>query len=250
MARAILAINEAFGRMSAWCSRTTSCALHGRNVGAAYDAAVRKVPVTKLLVPLMFAAGQNPTIGWPAVTKMIAQASRGDMTTLNALTKASSEARGNQPEDPQLVAGQTGLYAGVVCADYGPENDYDKLVAGGQIVGREAPRFAWRYWDSTPLAHMGPGSLDCTGWAHPATNPPHVLRVGWHRNVMVANPAHDTSTTLTNAMSIHKQIPGAVFLIADVDGHQSLVNSQCAFEYMQKFWNDPRSVGAAIVCHN
>jgi pimeloyl-ACP methyl ester carboxylesterase len=248
--RAILAMNETFAHMSAWCDRTAACALHGKRVGAAYDAAITKAPVVQLLVSLMLAAGQDPHVGWPAITKMLAAVSRGDMTLIDAFTKAAAEARGSGSRDAQITAGEGGLYAGVVCADYGPVNDYDAFVKAGQTAGRKAPRFAWRYWDWTPIAHKGPGAADCTGWSRPATNPPHVLHAGSHRNVMVANPARDPSTALANALAVHQQIPGSVLLIADADGHQTLVRSQCAYDAMEKFLNDPKSVPATILCHH
>ncbi len=248
--RSILATNEAFARMSEWCARTASCALHGKSVGAAYDAAIVKAPLVRLLVPLMLAAGQDPNVGWPAITTMIGAASRGDMAPLDALTKAAEQARGGAAPDAQLSAGEEGLYAGVVCSDYGPINDYDAFVKTGEIVMGEAPRFAWRYWSWTPLAHKGPGAGDCIGWERPATNPIHVLHTGRHRNVMVANPAHDTSTALPNALAVHQQIPGSVLVIADADGHQTLVRSQCSFDLMLKFWNDPASVLPTTICHH
>lgn len=248
--RAIIAMHETFQHMSAWCDRTARCALHGKSVGAAYDAAVTKAPTVRLLVSLMLAAGQDPHVGWPAITKMLAAVSRGDMTPIAAFTKAAAEARGSASQDPQLTAGEGGLYAGVVCADYGPVNDYDAFVKAGQTAVREAPRFAWRYWDWTPIAHKGPGAADCTGWSRPSTNPLHVLRVGWHRNVLVANPARDPSTALPNALAVHQQIPGSVLLIADADGHQTLVRSRCSYAAMEKFLNDPKSVPATILCHH
>lgn len=245
--RGILATRDAFARLSAWCARSASCALHGKNVNATFDAAVRKVPATQILVPLMLAAGRDPHVGWPAIAKMIAEASRGEMTTLNALKKVSAEARGGEPEDPQVVAGQNGLYAGVICADFGPTNDYDALLAQGQTVAREAPQFTWRYWDSTPLAHSTAGALDCTGWPYPATNPPRELHVGPHPNVLVATAAHDPSTASANALAVHRQIPGSALLVVDADGHQSLVQSASARAAMIRFWSagDPPELSAA-----
>jgi pimeloyl-ACP methyl ester carboxylesterase len=249
--RSILATNDTFGRMSKWCARTVSCPLHGKNVGAVFDNVVQKVPLTKTLVPQMLAAGQLPGIGWPAITKMLAEVSRGDMTTLNALTKASSEARGNGPSDPQIVAGMGGLYAGVVCADYGATNDYNRLIAAGRGIVRQAPRFAWKFWDWTPVAHSAAGALDCTGWSRQATNLPHVLHVGYHRNVLIANPAHDPSTALPNALAVHQQIPGSLLLVLpDADGHQALVRSQCAYGVMERFLTDPESVDSKVACRD
>jgi hypothetical protein len=105
--------------------------------------------------------------------------------------------------------------------------DYDALIAAGAAVARRAPRFFWKFWDATPLAHGTAGVGDCVGWPSPATNPPHPLRAGLHPNVMVASPTHDPATPLVNALSVWLQIPDARLLIADVDGHQSLRPASC-----------------------
>lgn len=246
--RAILATNEAFQRLSAWCLRTTTCPAHGKDVGALYDGVARKMPAMKILVAQMLAAGQMPDAGWPMIAKMIAELSRGDMRTLDALRKVSAEARGSAPADPQLVAGQGGLYAGVVCADYGATSDYGALVTAGKMVAQRAPRFAWKYWDWTPLAHSAAGALDCTGWSRPATNPPHALRVGYHRNVLIVNNTYDPSTALPNALAVHRQIPGSLLLVVPADGHQALVRSRCAYDAMVRFLNDPKSVKSTVAC--
>jgi len=81
-----------------------------------------------------------------------------------------------------------------------------------------------------------------------ASNPPHRLRVGLHPNVMVANDAYDPPTPLINALSVWLQIPDARLLIADVDGHQSLVWSRCAFETQLRFLLDPASVQPVTLC--
>jgi hypothetical protein len=65
---------------------------------------------------------------------------------------------------------------------------------------------------------------------------------------MVANTTHDSQTPMINALSLWLQIPDARLLLADVDGHQSLINSQCAYEAMSRFFEDPASVEATTLC--
>ena len=74
------------------------------------------------------------------------------------------------------------------------------------------------------------------------------MKVGPHREVMVANPTHDPPTPLTNAVSIYLQIPEARLLIADVDGHQSMLLSTCAYETDVRFLADPKSVPSVALC--
>jgi hypothetical protein len=89
---------------------------------------------------------------------------------------------------------------------------------------------------------------DCVGWPTEATNPPHRLQIGSHPNVMVASPTHDPATPLINALALWLQIPDARLLIADVDGHQSLAWSRCAYEAQLRFLLDPTSVSATTLC--
>jgi len=51
-----------------------------------------------------------------------------------------------------------------------------------------------------------------------------------------------------NAVSMWLQIPQARLLIADSDGHQSLIQSSCAFEAQHRFLDDPSSVSATTRC--
>jgi hypothetical protein len=102
-------------------------------------------------------------------------------------------------------------------------------------IALQAPRFAWRFWDATPTAHVTVGIGICVGWPLEARNPPHRLQVGSHPNVIAANPTHDPSTALRNALAVWLQIPNARLRIADADGHEALVWSRCAFEAEFRF---------------
>jgi hypothetical protein len=57
-------------------------------------------------------------------------------------------------------------------------------------------------------------------------------------------------TPLANALSVWLQIPDARLLIADVDGHQSLILLKCAFEAEARFLGMPTSVGTTTLCAN
>jgi pimeloyl-ACP methyl ester carboxylesterase len=246
LTRSILATQDAFDRMGQWCNQNMACALHGQNVGAAFNAAIANAPEVRTIVPLFMAAGSDPELGWPAVAQMLAQVSSGDTSLLNALAAAAGTPGG--AGDPSLLAGKTGLYLGVVCGDYGPQRDYAALVDVGTAMASRVPLFAWKFWGATPQAHRGPGAGDCIGWPFDATNPPHLLQVGPHANVLVANSVHDSSTPLTNAINVWSQIPDARLLISDVDGHQSLFWSQCTWERISGFLLDANALQTTTFC--
>jgi pimeloyl-ACP methyl ester carboxylesterase len=243
VARNILSVADAFDRFAQWCGRDSTCALHGQDVGSVFDAVALTAPVTRTLVPQLLAAGRHPQLGWPAIAQMLAQTSRGDMSALNKLAEAASLS--SIAADPWVAAGTIGLLAGVQCSDFGPQGDYAALDAAGAA---RAPRFAWRFWDAAPISHGATGVGDCVGWRSEASNPPHRLQVGSHPNVMVANGTHDPATPLIDALSVWLQIPDARLLIADVDGHQTIAWSRCAFEGQLRSLLDPRSVSATTLC--
>lgn len=244
--RTVLSVQDAFDRMARWCDQDASCALHGQDLGAAFDAAIAIAPMMRWIVPQFFAAGRDPEVGWPAIARMLAQVLAGDTATLDALTGAASIA--GTAEDPGLKAGKDGLFRGVLCGDFGPQRDYAALFDAWTPLTRQAPRFAWKFWDATPFLHSTDGVGDCAGWPLDATNPPHPLQVSSHPNVVVANPTHDPPTPLINALAVWLQIPEARLLIADADGHESIGNSRCAFEAQFRFLLDPASAPPVTIC--
>ena len=241
--RQLPAVQDAFDRMAQWCGDDSSCALHGEDLGRAFDAAVAAEPAVRPLVPQFLSAGRD---GWSLITRMLAEVIAGDTSTLDELIRLTSLA--GQDQDPQVRAGRDGMFRGVTCGDYGPQDDYAALRATGEAVALKAPRFAWRFWDATPTAHGTVGIGICVGWPLEARHPPHRLQVGAHPNVMVANPTHDPSTALGSALALWLQIPEARLLLADVDGHEALVWSRCAFEAEFRFLTDPTAVATTTLC--
>jgi pimeloyl-ACP methyl ester carboxylesterase len=246
MTRNVVAAQDEFDRLTRWCNANASCALHGRDVGAAYDKAVARAPALRTTVSQLLAAGSSPEYGWSFIARLLAQVNAGNMSELKKIVKSMS--LGETSADPQLRAGKSGLFSGVFCSDYGPQRDYASFQRQAIAISRRAPRFAWKFWDSTPIAHASAGVLDCAGWPLPASYPPHRLQVGLHRNVMVANPTHDPATPLTAALSVWMQIPDARLLIADVDGHQSLILSQCAYRTQLRFFGEVKAPESVTLC--
>jgi pimeloyl-ACP methyl ester carboxylesterase len=248
MTRNILSVQDAFDRFAQWCGREPECSLHGQDVGAVFDTVIALAPVTKTIVPQMLAGGADPTAGWPLVAQMLAEVQSGDTTTLDALTGVVG--LGSTAEDLWVRAGKNGLFSGVLCASFGPQGDYEALRVAYEAVALQAPRFAWKFWDATPLAHGTAGIGDCAGWPIAATSPPHRLQVDANPNVLVANPTHDPATPLSHALSVWLQIPQARLLIVDVDGHQSLLLSACAYQAQAAFLADPSSLATTTLCPN
>ena len=61
--RNILSVQASFDRFSRWCAREAACALHGQDVGAAYDGAVAAAPVIR--IPSSWPGGTTRTRAGP-----------------------------------------------------------------------------------------------------------------------------------------------------------------------------------------
>ena len=156
LTRNVLSVKDAFDRFTQWCAQDSTCALHGQDLGAVFDAAVTTAPAVRTVVPQLLATGRDPQLGWPALAQMLEQVSRGDTSTLDALSTTASLS--STAADPRIVAGKHGLFAGVFCSDFGPQRDYAALIrcrrcyccAGAplclEILGRNAagPRHSQR----------------------------------------------------------------------------------------------------------
>src|SRR5262249_52707496 len=106
LGRQQLAVQDAFDRMAEWCGADPTCALHGEDLGRAFDAAVTTVPAVRSVVPQLLAGGRDPQIGWPAIAQIIARARDGDPAALAALQGTTD--LGGAAEDPWLRAGKEG----------------------------------------------------------------------------------------------------------------------------------------------
>jgi pimeloyl-ACP methyl ester carboxylesterase len=241
-----ISVQQSFDRFVRWCAGEPACALHGQDVYAAYDAAVAAQPAVRKLAAQFLAAGRDPNVGWPLIARLLADVSAGDTTTLDQLNSAGSLASASQ--DPLVQAGKQAIIQGVYCGTFGPDNDYDALLDTYTDVARQAPRFAWKFWVATPLELASAGTAMCAGWPNEASDPPHQLQIGPQPNVLVATATYDPPTPLVSALSVWQQIPEAKLFIADTDGHQSMLVSRCAFEYIRDFLLDPASAQPVDVC--
>lgn len=247
-ARNVTSVADSFDRFVRWCKVDVSCALRGQDVGGVYDSITTKMPQIRILISQFLSAGNDPDFGWPVIARMMAEVNRGDTSMLKAMTGTGEAATASNSEDPNVRAGKNGLFPGVFCADYGPQNDYGGLLPTANALVAQAPRFVWKFWDANPIAHASLGVPDCAGWPWPASNPPHALAVGPHPNVMVMSPAYDPATPLVNALAVWLQIPQARLLIANVDGHQAWILSHCAFDAGRRFLDDPSSTQRTTLC--
>ena len=106
LTRNVLSVKDAFDRLTQWCAKDSTCALHGQDLGTVFDAVIITVPAVRTVVPQLLATGPDPQLGWPALAHMLEQVSRGDTSILDALSKTASLS--STAADPRIVAGKHG----------------------------------------------------------------------------------------------------------------------------------------------
>ena len=244
MARNALSVREAFDRFAKWCEQDSTCALHGRDLGASvFDAAVATAPAARTVVPQRLAAGRDPQLGLAGPRPDARPGERRRHTSaLDAMAGAAAPEEHRGGAIPGFLPGRRAdLCTGVLCADFGPQRDYRRaLPLRREAIARQAPRFAWRFWDATSTGAVRPAWETALGGPTKSGTPHTTLLAGGGAPQCAGGePAYDSQTPLINALAVWLQIPEARLLIADVDGHQSLVWSRCAFEAMARFLADP-----------
>ncbi|TCC19680.1 alpha/beta hydrolase [Kribbella speibonae] len=222
-----------FNRFAAWCAKDTSCALHGQNVGAVWDATVRKADKTPLtgphgpvngdvlrmalptLLPLTSMVSDN----WPVLATALAKAAKGDGTDFANVSYVG---------DPETA------YAAVSCMDLpGELRGYADARARLALAKTVAPRVgaAVEAWAITAA---------CAGWPIPPSNPWGATPVHGTPPILITSTLHDPSTPITNARGLARQIDNSRLLTADAYGHTAYFNSACARDRIADYLLDGR----------
>jgi pimeloyl-ACP methyl ester carboxylesterase len=215
-------------RFAAWCDETATCALHGQDVLAVYDALVATADESPIPAPgcaepgfcqagvtgedirfavqgLLLFTHPTPAFGlpgWEGLAKALAAAQAGDASAFGSY-RAQSEA------DPN--------YAGLAieCADWDTDiATYDDLAAHETFARIIAPHSQGATQTWTVLT-------GCMGWPVPAANPPAPWHVEGTPPILIVNATYDPSTAYVWAQLMREQIADSVLLTRIGDGHTS-----------------------------
>jgi pimeloyl-ACP methyl ester carboxylesterase len=226
-AEAAAAYEDTFNRFAAWCRRASSCPLHGRDVSALFDRLVRRADRQPIAAPQcamqpcrrtvsgaeirlnsfvgLVVKNPIPAIGlpgWKGFAADLAQAERGDASAFSSHLATSPR------DDP---------FAGLAvnCVDY-PRTitTYQDFVAMARRGRAIAPH-------TQGASEAWLGVAGCMRWPVPLANPPHRPRIRGAPPILLVSATHDPSTSYVWARRALRQIPGAVLLTRNGDGHTS-----------------------------
>jgi pimeloyl-ACP methyl ester carboxylesterase len=224
----VRAYDDSFKRFIGWCAQTTSCALHGRNVGRLFDTLVAKADRTPIPAPGCAQQGNcRPSVtgedirlntqgmllfktpipfiaddGWNDLALALQKTEAGDAS---AFSVPIATAPSNSAMNGSAIA--------IECLDWPTPvrtlKDLRRLQRVGQSI---SPRFGGASQSWTILA-------GCVGWPAPVVNPPKPIRVRHAPKILITNATHDPSTAYRWALLLHRDLPSSVLVTREGDGH-------------------------------
>ena len=222
------AYEDTFDRFAAWCGREARCALHGRDVAALFDELVARadrepIPAARCatepcrtatvtggdirLNSFVALTTKNPLAalglpGWQGLGEALAAAEQGDASAF-----ATPMATGPRDDPFPSLA--------VNCVDYARNvAGYDDFAAMEELGRRVAPH-------TQGASEAWLGILGCLGWPVPQANPQHRPKIHGAPPILLVSATHDPSTSYVWARRAASQIPRAVLLTREGDGHTS-----------------------------
>ena len=218
-----VALEESFLRFVAWCDRTDTCALHGKNVPAYFDELYAKaaagglegIPDTLIdgtvrahdLARLILWGSFDP-LGKEQVAEMLAGLG-GDRRAVPAMGRGG---------EPLPFGGRP-----VTCQDFHFElPSFAELSRMEKSLEKLAPHTKFN-----PLAWED--LTNCQNWPGAGSNPPHRLKASPALPpILIANSRFDPYTPYQWAESLTAQLPSATLLTYDGSGHGVYRLSSCA----------------------
>jgi pimeloyl-ACP methyl ester carboxylesterase len=210
-------VQAEFGEFVAWCDRTPSCALHGRDV-------------SKLTRDLQDKAARgelkDPQSGEPITPLSLASLFQGSFygpnwdrlaQTLKALADGTRAAAAAKADDIPVNT----VFQSVFCDDWRlPVHNYAELETYRRIAAAFAPdvkvnSLGWR------------AVTGCIGWPNPTSNPQHPLQVHGAPPLLMLSSRHDPATPYAWSQAAARQ-SGSTLLTYDGWGHGAYFkNSDC-----------------------
>jgi pimeloyl-ACP methyl ester carboxylesterase len=221
---------DSLNRFFRWCARTTSCALHGRDVARIFDDLVATADRTALPAPTCTQTGAcRPSVTgadirlaaqdllhFPNPIPLIAPEGRNGL----ALALQQADAGDASAFSPRVATGPSddnanGSQIAIECLDWRtPVQTFDDLQRLQRLGRAAAPRLGGASQSWTILT-------GCIGWPAPVVNPPQPIVVRHAPPILITNATHDSSTAYPWAVRMHQALPSSVLVTRNGDGHTS-----------------------------
>ncbi|QKG24299.1 alpha/beta hydrolase [Actinomadura verrucosospora] len=218
------AAQDSFDRFAAWCDRTASCALHGRDVRAVLRDLRERAARGELADP------QTPGRALTEFELLVVTYKTFYGPDWAKLASLLSALEATKPVHPAQAAPATAApaegtgtdnFTAQFCSDWNlPVRDYNEFAR----ISRRTERIAPDMHGTRPLMAV----TTCLGWPKPVANPQHRLKVRTAAPILLANAVHDPATPYAWARSVARQIgPKATLVTYAGSGHGSYGRGPC-----------------------
>lgn len=224
---------SAFDRFTAWCRATATCALHGRDVAADYDALVARANAHPMPVP-----GGNH----PPVTGEDIQAATQDYLNISFLYWPMLATAIIHPTDfatdPDDTLDPVQLQV-TACADTSATATYDQLAGLQRMVRQISPHLggAVRSWNALT------GCLGRPTRPAPATPP-----ITHAPSTLVVQSTHQALAPYAAGFSLAAQLPGSVVLSREGDDYSMFLLSGCVRDHVNRNLTDRKLPAPGTTC--
>ncbi|TDD76688.1 alpha/beta hydrolase [Actinomadura rubrisoli] len=236
----LVAAQDSFDQFVAWCGRTTSCALHGKDVRAIWRGLRARAARGDLpdldhpgsvlpefgLVLKAYKAFYGPDWAGLASELVALDASKPATPTAPA-TPATPAAGPSAPKDPEPTG--TDNFTAQFCSDWGLQVRGYKEYAG---LMRRMKKIAPDMTQARPVVAV----TKCLGWPQPVRNPQHRLKVHGSAPILLSNARHDPATPYAWARNVARQLGRTGTLLTyEGSGHGSYNRGPCMRDTIDEY---------------
>ncbi|WP_369275198.1 alpha/beta fold hydrolase [Streptomyces sp. R11] len=247
------AAEDSFQEFVRWCDRTSSCALHGRDVTAVWDSLLARADREQIRDP------ERPDRVITAheitfnVFRMFYGPDREELATYVAGLDAqepterprSAQSPQVQPSTSRGADEQTEAepFYAVFCQDWRIRaEDYREYASLTQAEMRAAPHMR-----GSPRVH--PAVAGCIGWPDEVNNPQHRLRITEAPRILMLHSRHDPANHFSWAANVHRQTRGTTVLLPyEGAGHGVYGRSDCTRDAVGDYLTELRTPSPGISC--
>ena len=227
---------ELFEQFTAWCDRTTSCALHGQEVSA--------------VVADLYARAERGDLGTPddkldpmAFVGLVSQNFYGP--TWDKLAKNLVDLRDGKPAEASFAKDDLPIpnpFNSIFCSDWRlPVTSYPQLDSYRRALATVSPDLHF-----SPLGWSA--ATGCAGWPSPVRNPQHPLSIRPGVPMLMLNSRYDPATPYEWAARASQQ-SGAPLLTYEGWGHGAYFKkSRCVTDAADAFLIDGTNPGRGKHC--
>ncbi|MGW2006301.1 alpha/beta fold hydrolase [Streptomyces nigrescens] len=242
---------DSFHQFVEWCDRTSSCALHGRDVTAVWDDLLARADRGEIRDPenpdQLLTANAIALVAFKAFYGPDGKELATYIAHLDAQEPKDHPQQSQQPQ-PRALQGKEGQTAAepfhaVFCQDWRfRPKDYREFARLTEAELRAAPHMR-----GSPRVHAAVAG--CVGWPNEVNNPQHRLRITEAPKILMLHSLHDPANHYAWATNVHRQTRKTTVLLPyEGAGHSVYGRSDCTRDAVDDYLTELKAPSAGSRC--